>query len=107
MDIGKQGYHDIGGEPGGPIDRATKPAPRWAQVVDALRDRTRVVSLHEQRRKIEEMGADLYARLGYYEIRTLAVARLLVEKGMLTEDELNARIAAIRARAAQGQGRDR
>jgi len=105
MDHGRQGYHDIGGEAGGPIDRATKPAPRWAQVVDALRDRIKVVSLHEQRRKIEEMGADLYARLGYYEIRTLAVARLLVEKGLLTEGELNARIAAIRARATQREDR--
>jgi len=98
----KRGYHDIGGMAGGPIDRAAKDAPHWAHVIDVIRERSRLVSLHEQRRKIEEMGPALYAALSYYEIRALAVKRLLIEKGVITEDELDARMDRIRAGQRQG-----
>jgi hypothetical protein len=87
---------------GGPIERTAKDAPRWAQLIDVIRDRSRLVSLHEQRRKIEEMGPALYAALSYYEIRALAVKRLLIEKGIITEDELDARMARIRAESKRG-----
>ncbi|MGE0747311.1 MAG: hypothetical protein AB7K86_18780 [Rhodospirillales bacterium] len=99
----KRGYHDIGGMAGGPVDRVAKAAPRWSQLIDVIRERSRAVSLHEQRRKIEEMGPALYDSLGYYEIRALAVKRLLIEKGVLGEAELDARMERIRAQQRQGE----
>lgn len=85
-------YHDIGGMPGGPIDKTVHEVPDWARLAEALRNvlgnRYR---LHEQRRVIEELGPDLYDRLGYFELRVEAMARILVEKGIVTPEELEAR----------------
>lgn len=101
-----RGYHDIGGQPAGPIDRADKVMPDWARMSEALRVLVDdYYCLHEQRRKIEELGADVYARLGYFELRITAMARMLVEKGMIGQDELDRRMQVHQMQAHQREGR--
>ena len=100
-----RGYHDIGGEPAGPVEkRETIPAD-WAMLSEALRNamhrRHGNLTLDELRRSFETMGHDLYAALGFYERRAEALARLLEEKGVLTRAEITARMEAIAA--ARGQ----
>ena len=57
-----------------------------------LEDRYR---LHEQRRKIEELGEDVYDSVTYYEIRVIALLEMAVERGLLTRDEVKTRMAEI------------
>ena len=89
-----RGYHDIGGLPAGPIDKIVHPVPKWAFLVEAMRtvlnDR---YCLHEQRRKIEELGAEAHPRLGYFELRAAAMAETLIEKGYFTQIELAAKMS--------------
>lgn len=98
-------YHDIGGLPGGPIDKTVHDVPDWALLAEGLRgvlgERYR---LHEQRRVIEELGPELYAKLGYFELRVEAMARILSEKGIVTAEELDARYMRLKDRKASSVG---
>jgi hypothetical protein len=44
------------------------------------------------------MGEGLYNELGYFEKGVEATSRLLIEKGLFTREELEARMAAIAQR---------
>ena len=92
------GVNDIGGLPGGRIDRHHhEPAP-WQKLLVALGpllSRRRLRTVHETRRAAEELGDD-YNRLAYFERASQALANLLYEKGALNRDEVAARMDMIR-----------
>ncbi|MGB6535197.1 MAG: hypothetical protein WBF58_04465 [Xanthobacteraceae bacterium] len=95
--------NDIGGLPGGPIDRRHHDAAAWEQLVVALGavlSRKRLRSVHESRRAVEELGDD-YNRLAYFERVAQALANLLHEKGVLSRAEVAARTNAIRRRVRE------
>jgi hypothetical protein len=92
------GVNDIGGLPGGPIDRRHHEPASWEKLVVALGtllSRRRLRTVHESRRAIEELGDD-YNRLAYFERAAQATANLLYEKGALKPDEVAARMDTIR-----------
>jgi hypothetical protein len=91
---------DIGGEDAGPVDTADHGMKFWERQANALRSvvqQNRIASTDELRRAAEDLG-DRYAKLEYFERTTLALRALLIEKGLVTEPELEARMAEIRAR---------
>jgi hypothetical protein len=95
----RRGAHDLGGLPGGPVDRAEHEYAPWEKRVDAL---LQVLSAHglmtvdELRRGIEQLGA--YDELGYYERWIESITAAMLEKGLLTADELGRRLAEVEAR---------
>ena len=97
------GPHDVGGQDAGPVVRAEHDAAFWEKEVDAIQvllsDEARgIVGVDELRRGIESLGPEAYDTLSYYERWIASIAAILVEKGVLSEAEVAARIAAIRAR---------
>jgi nitrile hydratase subunit beta len=97
------GVNDIGGLPGGPIDRHHHEAAGWEKLVVALGtvlSRQRLRTVHEARRATEELG-DEYNRLAYFERAARATANLLYEKGALGRDEVAARMDSIRRRVSK------
>jgi hypothetical protein len=97
------GVNDIGGLPGGPIDRRDHESADWEKLVVALNaalSRRRLRTVHESRRAIEELGDD-YNRLAYFERTAQALANLMYEKGALRRDEVAARMDAIRMRLSK------
>ncbi len=99
MVYGQRGYHDIGGARGslGAVVPNSNPPPRWAHLTDALRIALgNKYRLHEQRRKIEELGSEVYDRVSYYEIRVLAMLEISIEKGYLTEEQVHRRMIMIK-----------
>ena len=103
-----RGVHDIGGLPGGPIDTHEHEPTFWEQRVDALlvllSDRKRrIIDTAELRRGIESLGPEAYGTLGYYERWAASIAAILVEKGVVTRDEIDRCIADIRARREAAQ----
>jgi len=91
---------DIGGDDAGPVDTLDRGMKFWERQANALRSvlqRNQIVLVDELRRAAEDLG-DLYAKLEYFERTTLALRALLIEKGLVTEEELAARMAEIRAR---------
>jgi len=98
----KKSVNDIGGEDWGPIPLTQKETPDWAKLSTALRaalgDKgAGLVNLHEGRRAREEMGYARYHALGYFEMGMQAIYDILVQKGVVTEQEVADRIAALKA----------
>jgi hypothetical protein len=100
-----RGYHDLGGLPAGPLDRSEHQLAPWEKRVHALMillsapDRN-VLNVHELRRGIESLGTAEYDRLSYYERWITSVTNTLLQKGVLTADELGRKLAEIEEREA-------
>ena len=103
-----RGYHDIGGDPAGPIPKEQLPWLHWEKQVEAMRsilgDATRrMVSLDEMRHGFESFGADKYRSLSFYGRRLESMLDILERKGMVTRAEVEQRAAQIKARRGQAQ----
>jgi hypothetical protein len=88
------GVHDLGGSSGGPLDRSQHEIEDWERLADAVTvalDKKGVKTTDEHRRAIESLDPELYSKLGYYERWIAATEILLVEKGILTREEIEAR----------------
>src|SRR5215471_13708238 len=97
-----RGYHDLGGLDGGPSDIAVTEAKPWEKLAVVIGNAlgakgAKLVCTDEVRRTREEMGADLYDRLGYFEKGIEALKRLLVEKGLIDQQGLEYRMGVIAA----------
>ena len=91
------GIHDMGGSPGGPIDRGQHEVEDWERLADAINAALGGKGLQttdQHRRAIESL--EEYRDLSYYERWVAATEKLLVEKGVLTSDEIDERAASIR-----------
>ena len=101
MDDAMRGFHDLGGLPAGPVEPSEHDYAMWEKRVDALNvllANKGISGVDERRRAIESLGADAYARMSYYERWIAAIAANVVEKGIVTVDELGRRMAEIETR---------
>jgi len=102
----KRGIHDLGGLPGGPIDREPHTLTPFEERVDAmmmvLTNQCGIYKVDSLRRTIEEMPAHEYRDLAYYEKWLLGIRRMLVEQGVLTDAEIDARVKEIEKSLAAG-----
>ena len=91
---------DIGGEPAGQVDIIDHGMKHWERQANAFRSVVqlkKITCTDELRRAAEELGGR-YKDMQYFEITTSAVRKVLIEKGMFTEQQLQAKMAEIRAR---------
>lgn len=99
-------YHDMGGEPAGPVQRSEHEYALWERRVHALllllADPARnAVNVDELRRGIESLGVAEYERFTYYERWIASITRVLLEKGVLNQHELGRKLAEVAAREAK------
>jgi hypothetical protein len=90
--------HDLGGLPGGPVERSEHDYAHWEKQVDALLvllSEKQLVRVDELRRNIESLGEAAYSRYGYYERWIEAITATLLQRGVLTADELARTLATI------------
>jgi hypothetical protein len=93
------GVHDRGGWPAGPIDRAEHTLADWELLVDGIRGAlggAKIMRTDELRRGIEGIPPDQYESLSYYERWITAIERILIEKGLLSRDEIDCKVAELR-----------
>jgi len=100
-----RGYHDMGGLPAGPVERSEHDYAFWEKRVDALMvllsdKKRRLLRVDELRRGIEQLGPGAYDELSYYERWIASITGVLLDKGVLTSDELGRRMTEVEARAA-------
>jgi hypothetical protein len=98
-DTPNRGPHDIGGNAAGPVDTTDHGMKFWERQANALRSalgRAGVTRTDELRRAAESLPN--YGNLAYFEITTAALRTILLEKGYFTEQELQAKMAEVRAR---------
>lgn len=98
-----RGYHDIGGLPAGPVETQMTETRPWEKLSVVIGNSlgmkgAKLVRTDEVRRTREEIGVELYNELGYFERGTASLATLLIEKGLVGKDELEARMAQIATR---------
>jgi len=97
-------YHDMGGEPAGPIEREEHPLAYWEKRVEALISVLASKGLtrsDEGRRALETLGADTYLGSTYAERRIQALANNMILRGIISVDELAAKLAEVEARKEQ------
>jgi len=93
------GVHDLGGSSGGPVDRSQHEVEDWERLADAINSALGGRGLQttdQHRRAIESLPN--YRDLGYYERWTAATEKLLVEKGILTSEEIDEKADEIERR---------
>ena len=97
----------MGGQDSGPVSPATHEFEPWEKRIEALvrllagRDPP-IMTVDEMRRGIEQLPPELYDSLTYYEKWIASLSNILVEKGVLDENELAARVEDVAARKADG-----
>jgi hypothetical protein len=93
--------HDRGGWPdAGPIERSEHDYSMWEKRTDALlvlltsRER-RIMRVDELRRAIEGIEPSTYEKLSYYERWIVAIESLMIEKGLLTREEIDHKVETL------------
>jgi hypothetical protein len=104
LDLSHARPHDLGGQPAGPVARSEHETAPWQNLVTAimylLRDHCHLVRTDEMRRMIEDMPPDDYRRLDYFEKWAVGVSGLVVEKGLMTREEIERRLSELKAKVA-------
>lgn len=96
-----QRVHDRGGRPdAGPIDRSEREYSIWEKRTDALvrlMGVRGIIRTDEHRRAIESIEPNAYEKLSYYERWIVALEDLLVEKGILTREEIERKVEELQS----------
>lgn len=97
--------HDVGGLEAGPIDQSEHRLSLSERRIDAMMQLLfasgrKIFNIDEMRRAIESLPRDVYERYNYYERWVMAMEALLIEKGVLSADEIAAKLVEVRARLA-------
>ncbi len=96
--------HDRGGWLGaGPIQKADHQLEDWERWTDAMMQllsgpEKRVIRLDEMRRTIEGLPPAQYESLSYYERWATALESLMIEKKILTREEIERKAAELERR---------
>lgn len=92
-----RGHHDIGGTPGaGPIDRSEHQLSDWEILADPVNQALGAKGIRrtdESRRAREQMDAEVYRSLSYYERWIVSLEMILTEKKILTKEEIDGKLA--------------
>jgi hypothetical protein len=92
--------HDMGGLPASAVERDEHDPSFAERRVDALMmllmsPANNLFNVDEMRRTIESLPPEVYQRHDYYERWLMTIERLLVEKGVLKQAEIDARVAEL------------
>jgi len=95
-----RGVHDMGGLPAGAVQTTEHDYALWEKRVDALLvllAKKGHVTVDELRRNIETLGAEAYDKMSYYERWIYSITQTLIQRGIITIDELGSAIAQAQA----------
>lgn len=98
---GPRRVHDMGGLDAGPVCQEGHAHEPWEKRVDAIRmlcGKRKLLTTDEMRRNIEDLGPGVYDKLGYYERWCASVTNVLLQKGVITVDELGRKMAEVEKR---------
>ena len=96
-------HHDMGGLEAGPVEPVEHDHAMWEKRIDAIRallcdGKRRLMTVDELRRGIEDLGAKAYDEMSYYERWAASTTAILIEKGVITIDELGRKMDEVEAR---------
>jgi len=107
----ERSHHDMGGLPAGKVERngidETHDYSPWERRVDAMAvllqgikpGTRRLVTVDERRRAIEMLPPQAYDAMSYYERWVISLAETLIQRGILTSEELARKMVEVEGRA--------
>ena len=101
-DAGGRTIQDVGGLDFGPVDRHEHDLALWEKRTDAMLilltgPKKSAFKIDALRRVIESYSQQDYDRIGYYDKWIRAVRTLIVEQDIVTREEIEARMAELKA----------
>ena len=101
-------HHDMGGLDADPVDLAEHDYTPWEKRVDAISrllagKERRLITSDEHRRAMEDLGPGAYDELSYYERWISGITNILIEKGVISVEELGGKMEVVKARWQEAQ----
>jgi hypothetical protein len=88
-------HHDMGGERGGRVEPLEHDYDDWERRIDAmavllwgLKGTKKLFTVDEHRKAIESLPPEAYDSMAYYEKWIVALAQCMVQRGVVTSEEL-------------------
>jgi hypothetical protein len=103
----ERGHHDLGGRPAGKVERDEHGYELWERRIDAmavLLGFQKLLSVDQRRKNIEALPPAAYDSLGYYERWLMSLAQSLIERGVITSQELSKKMHQAGAHAFHDMG---
>jgi len=101
----ERSHHDMGGLPAGKVELTEHEHAEWEWRVDALmvlltgvKGGKRLMTVDELRKNIEALGPDAYDRMRYYERWVTSITQTMIQRGVITTEELGRKMADIEQR---------
>src|SRR5687768_6607889 len=102
----ERGHHDMGGLPAGRVEPTEHDYALWERRVDAMAvllqgikpGTRRLVTVDERRRAIEMLPPKAYDEMTYYERWVISLAEALIQRGILTSEELARKMVEVQDR---------
>jgi hypothetical protein len=101
----ERSHHDMGGLPAGKVDPTEHDYVEWERRVDALmmllsgiKGGKKLMTVDELRKNIEALPPDAYERMGYYERWVTSITQIMIQRGVITTDELGRKMEEIQKR---------
>ena len=98
-------HHDTGGRSAGPVQYSEHDYAEWERRVDALmvlltgvKGGKRLMTVDELRKNIEAIGPEAYDKMSYYERWVTSITQTMIQRGVITTDELGRKMEELRAR---------
>lgn len=100
-------HHDMGGQPAGRIERTEHDYADWERRIDAMavllwgiKGGRKVMSVDEHRKNIEALPPQAYDRLSYYEKWIASLTQCLIQRGVITTEELGRKMEEVEKRCS-------
>ena len=101
----ERGHHDMGGLPAGKVEPAEHDYAEWERRVDALmvlltgvRGERKLMTVDELRKNVEAIGPEAYDTMSYYERWITSITQTMIQRGVITTDELARKLEQVQAR---------
>jgi hypothetical protein len=95
----------MGGLPAGKVEPTEHDYEEWERRVDALmmllsgvKGSNRLMTVDELRKNIESLPPDAYERMSYYERWVTSITQTMIQRGLITTEELGRKMEEIKAR---------
>jgi hypothetical protein len=97
-----RGHHDMGGQPAGKVRRTEHAYEDWELRVDAMMmlligviGESKRMTVDELRKNVEALPPADYDRMGYYDRWVISLTQTMIQRGVITTDELARKLAEV------------
>jgi hypothetical protein len=97
----ERGHHDMGGLPARRVERTEHDYAQWERRVDAmavLLGNEKILTVDERRKNIEALPPGDYDAMSYYERWVIALGQALIQRGIITTEELGRKMEELERR---------